>query len=231
MLALSAAATLIATAAPASAQSAPAKAPAPTKAPPLENAYVRVANSLEDVGHKSAPHGHEFAKISIFLTPGEQTIVTVADNSRDVRTVKPGDVIFDGPAIQHISINSSTTPLYIIQVEFRKKADGTRLVADAADPLTAAPGHFSLLADNPQVRVLRLRIPPGGRTPRYKNSTKTATVLLTAQHGRVTNADGTSTEVTRPEHDAFWTETPALQQIENTGREPFEAIVVELKMK
>jgi len=224
---------LLFTAARSSAQApaaAPAKVPAPTKAPALENAYVRVANSLEDVGHKSPPHGHEFAKISIFLTPGVQTLVTVADNSQDVRKVKPGDVIYDGPAIQHISINASNTPLYIIQVEFRKKADGTVLTPDKADPLVAAPTFFSVIADNPQVRVLRLRIPPGARTPQYRHGLKTATVLLTAQQARVT-AGGTSTDVTRPEHDAFWTDAPVAQQIENTGRDPFEAVVVELKMK
>lgn len=210
----------VTTAVPARAQSAA----------PLENAYVRVAHSLEDVGHKSGPHGHRFAKISIFLTAGEQTLVTTADNSRNVRRVKPGDVIYDGPVEQHVSLNTSTTPLRIIQVEFRKPADGRGPGVAADDPVSVAPKQFSVIADNPQVRVLRLTLAPGAETPRYTQRRKTATVFLSSADAEVI-AGGAASPLVRVAHEAAWSDEPVTQQLRNRSAQPLDAIVVELKME
>lgn len=208
-------------------------APTPASTPQIvENDYVRVAHSLEAVGHKSRPHGHERAKISIFLDAGEQTILTLQpEERRDARRVTPGHVIYDGPAVQHVSLNTSTTDLHIIQVEFKKPADGTASVHRADDPVAVAPSQFSVLVDNPQVRVLRWRLRPGEETPAFRSAARTAIVRLTPEVLDVTPAGGTARRQTAARHDASWSADESVQRVRNAGSEPFEAIVAEVKTR
>ncbi len=146
---------------PPSMPEAPA-APSPAPSPQVvDNEYVRVAHSLEAVGHESRPHGHERARSRSSWMPASRRFVTLQpEERRDTERVTPGYVIYDGPAVQHVSLSTSTTDLRIIQVGFKKPAS-TAAGQRADDPVAVAPSQFSVLVDSPQVRVLRWRLRPG----------------------------------------------------------------------
>lgn len=200
---------------------------------PIDNDFVRVARAVEEVGHRSRAHGHPNSKVSVFLDAGEQTLVTTADGGRNVRVVKPGDAIFDLPVVEHVSLNTAKTRLRVVQVDIKKKA-GEELVAvafDPRDPVKADPAHFSVVAENGQVRVLRLRLPAGARTAISQRVMPSVTVFLTAATLRLTGAGGAITTESPAQHDVRWEAEPSVVGYENAGANAFEAILVEVKAR
>ncbi len=115
---------------------------------------------------------------------------------------------------------------------FNNDADAAASAADdasagGADPLQVDPDHYSLEFENEKVRVLRIRYGPGEKSVMHSHPDGVA-VFLTDQEGRFELADGTER---KESDDAGTTEWAATEEHipENTGGEPFELILVELK--
>ena len=82
--------------------------------------------------------------------------------------------------------------------------------------------------EDARIRVVRLRIPPGGSLPMHDRPARVV-IPLTTNHARLWQADGT-TSVTRT--DAFhvaWSE-PTRRAVSNLAATALENIVVEIKI-
>ena len=102
-------------------------------------------------------------------------------------------------------------------------------VALAQDPVKVDAKHYTVEFENSQVRVLRIKVGPGEKSIMHRHPNAVA-IFVTELNGKFTFPDGTTQDVTRKAGDVMW--TPAVtHQPENTGAQPMEVILVELKSK
>src|SRR5687768_13084386 len=66
-------------------------------------------------------------------------------------------------------------------------------VAAAQDPVKVDPGHYKVLIDNPAVRVLRIDVAAGGKSPMHSHPDSLVVPLTTAST-RFTMPDGTTVD-------------------------------------
>jgi beta-alanine degradation protein BauB len=99
--------------------------------------------------------------------------------------------------------------------------------ATAQDPVAVAPTLYKVEVDNAWVRVLRTIRAPHGRSPMHSHPA-TVVVCLTDSHQRVTNANGTVSDVSHRAGDVLYNE-PVTHAEESLSDQPLEAVVVELK--
>jgi len=81
--------------------------------------------------------------------------------------------------------------------------------------------------ENDQIRVVRWVVSPGDKTAKHSHPASLI-VLLTDYDGRVTTADGKSTEAHFKAGAAMWREA-LTHVVENIGQHPMEGIIVEPK--
>jgi hypothetical protein len=79
-----------------------------------------------------------------------------------------------------------------------------------------------------QVRVLRLRLGKGEKTPAYQAMFEHLLVPLTAARLKTEDAKGLVKSVTYRRGEVQW-QMPGTQSDENTGGRPYEAIIVEFQ--
>ena len=97
----------------------------------------------------------------------------------------------------------------------------------AQDPVKVDPNHYTVEFENTQVRVLRIKYGPHEKSVMHRHPNSVAIFQTDAQvkfsfpNGKTQDASGKAGQVT-------W--NPATTHLpENTGEQPFEVIVVELK--
>jgi quercetin dioxygenase-like cupin family protein len=99
----------------------------------------------------------------------------------------------------------------------------------AQDPVKVDSKHYSVEFENSQVRVLRIKVGPHEKSIMHRHPNAVA-IFLTDTNGKFTFPNGTSQDINNKAGDALW--TPAITHLpENTGDQPFEVILVELKGK
>jgi quercetin dioxygenase-like cupin family protein len=99
----------------------------------------------------------------------------------------------------------------------------------AQDPVKVDSTHYTVEVDNSKVRVLRVKVGPGEKTPMHGHPDS---VLISRTDGRVkfSYPGGKTEEVTMKAGDVMW--VPAVKHAgENLSDQPLEVIVVELKAK
>ena len=103
---------------------------------------------------------------------------------------------------------------------------GNGLAQDAAK---VDPKHYKVEFENDKVRVLRASYAAGEKSVMHGHPDAVA-VLLNDMKGNFTFPDGTSEERTGKAGQVLW--TPATKHMPaNSGDQPYEVIVVELKTK
>ena len=101
--------------------------------------------------------------------------------------------------------------------------------AFAQDPVKVDGNHYKVEFENDQVRVLRVKVGAGEKSTTHSHPDAVA-IFVTDANGKFTFPDGKTEAITRKAGDALW--TPAVtHQPENTGSQPFEVILVEMKGK
>ena len=97
----------------------------------------------------------------------------------------------------------------------------------AQDAVKADPKHYTVLVDNPQVRVLRIRYAPHETSFRHSHP-NSVIVYLTDAHNKFLLGNGKTIEASGKAGQAAWApggvHTPT-----NLADKPMEAILVELK--
>src|SRR5947209_13394623 len=103
------------------------------------------------------------------------------------------------------------------------------LAAQTTTPQNASPDpeHETIEFENGQVRVLRVRIPPRGKSVMHSHPNR-VTVPLTVQHSRATTSTGTVEERDRKPGQVFWA-AGNTHMTENLSDELLETLIVEIK--
>jgi quercetin dioxygenase-like cupin family protein len=101
--------------------------------------------------------------------------------------------------------------------------------AQAQDPVKVDSAHYTVEFENAQVRVLRVKVNPGEKSVMHWHPNAVA-IFLTDATGKFSFPKGEPQELVRTAGNVLW--TPAVTHLpENTGNQPFEVILVELKSK
>lgn len=95
------------------------------------------------------------------------------------------------------------------------------------DPVKVDSQHYTVILDNPTVRVLRIHYPVGAKSVMHSHP-DAIFVALTASKGRFTTPDGKFQDLDMTSESALY--TPAgIHSPANTGTTPIEGILVEFK--
>jgi uncharacterized RmlC-like cupin family protein len=192
----------------------------------LENDEVKVARALEKYQVVGKFHQHDMNRVMVYLQSGRQRFEYQDGRKPAVFDWKAGQVVWSPPSGMH-SPEVLDHDFDIIEIEL--KTPGTdKAITGNLDPLKVDPGHYKLEFENPQVRVLRVRIPAHGVAPMHAHSTDRVTVFLTDQDFRIKDSTGKVTTVEHKAGDVAWG-TPIEHSEENLSNEPFEAVTVEIK--
>ena len=103
------------------------------------------------------------------------------------------------------------------------------LAAAAQDAAKVDPGHYKVLIDNPSVRVLKVAVSPGAKSPMHSHPDAMLISLQDAK-ARFTLPDGKTQDMDIGKETASY--TPATTHSPtNVGTTPVDAILVEFKAK
>ncbi len=102
------------------------------------------------------------------------------------------------------------------------------MVGTALDPLRVAPANFTLVFENSQVRVLRLKLDPRQSAPMHEYTLSHLVVCMTDLDARITSQEGEAEVAQRKLGDFSWS-GPSQQKIDNLADQPLETVILELK--
>jgi len=193
----------------------------------FENDQVKVMRALEKPHVKGKFHEHSRNRVMIYLQPGTQRFEYQGGKPPEVFEFKESDVKWSEASGMHSPEVVSNDPFNIIEIELKTSGSGRPIVSNL-DPVKIDPKHYKVEFENPQVRVLRAKIEPHGRTPMHEHSLNRVTIFLTDQEFRVTDSHGKIDIVKHKAGEAVWG-TPITHTEENLSDQPFEVIAVELK--
>jgi len=192
----------------------------------IENNEVKVARALEKNQVVGKFHQHDMNRVMIYLQSGRQRFEYQDGRQPAVFDWKAGQVVWSPPSGMH-SPEVLDHDFDIIEIELKNPGTDKAITGDL-DPLKVDPGHYTLEFENPQVRVLRVRIPPHGVAPMHAHPTDRVTVFLTDQNFQTKDSTGKVTTVEHKAGDVAWG-TPIEHTEQNLSDQPFEAVTVELK--
>ena len=98
----------------------------------------------------------------------------------------------------------------------------------ARDPLKMDPEHYKVEIENNQVRVLRLHLKRGEKTPMHDEVFERLLVPLTAARLNLADAGGSVKTATYKQAELQWL-PPGKEADENIGDGAYEALIVEFK--
>jgi quercetin dioxygenase-like cupin family protein len=192
----------------------------------IENNEVKVARALEKNQVVGKFHQHDMNRVMIYLQSGRQQFEYQDGRQPAVFDWKAGQVVWSPPSGMH-SPKVLDHDFDIIEIELKNPGTDKAITGDL-DPLKVDPSHYTLEFENPQVRVLRVKIPPHGVAPMHAHPTDRVTVFLTDQNFQTKESKGKVTTVEHKAGDVAWG-TPIEHTEQNLSDQPFEAVSVELK--
>jgi hypothetical protein len=195
---------------------------------PFDNALARVQLSAGKPGEVTKPHVHLTNRVMIYFEAGTNTI-RYPDGKVSPEHFQAGDAQWNDAMGTHTATITAAGPVDIVHVELKSPPKMVPTVKFAArDPLAVDARHFKLEMDNNQVRVLRLRLRKGEKTATYQEVFEHLLVPLTAAMLKTADAKGVVKEAAYRRGEVQW-QMPGTEADENTGGEPYEAIMVEFK--
>lgn len=193
----------------------------------FENDQVKVIRALEKPHVNGKFHQHKLNRVMIYLQPGRQRFEYQDGRSAKVIDWHAGEVDWSTPEGMHAPEVISDEAFNIIEIELKTPGTGKPIVSDL-DPVKIDPKHYKVEFENPQVRVLRVKIEGHGVAPMHEHSVNRVTVFLTDQEFRVKDSHDKIDTVRHKAGDAVWG-TPTTHTEENLSEKPFEVLAVELK--
>jgi hypothetical protein len=193
----------------------------------FENDQVRVLRALEKPHIKGKFHEHTRNRVMIYLQSGRQRFEYQDGRPPDVFDWSEGEVKWSEANGMHSPEVTSNDAFNIIEIELKTAGTGKSIAGDL-DPVKIDAKHYRVEFENPQVRVLRVKIEAHGVAPMHQHSLNRVTVFLTDQEFRVTDSQGKVSIVKHQAGDAVWG-IPTTHLEENLTGNAFEVIAVELK--
>lgn len=203
-----------------------ASIPTAPSAPLFENNEVKVVRALEKYPTPGKFHQHEMNRVMIYLQSGRQRFEYQDGRQPAVFNFHAGQVVWSPPTGMHAG-TVLDHDFNIIEVELKTTGAGKPITGNL-DPLKVDPGHYKLEFENPQVRVLRVKIGPHGVAPMHEHPTDRVTVFLTDQNFETKDSTGKVQMVQHKAGDVGWS-TPIEHTEKNLSNEPFEAVSIEIK--
>jgi quercetin dioxygenase-like cupin family protein len=200
--------------------------PVNPSAPLFENDQVKVTRAMEKRGVQGKFHQHDMDRVMVYLQSARQQFEYQDGRKTEVFDWKAGQVEWNPPTGMHSPL-ALDHDFNIVEIEL-KNSGTSKAIASNLDPLKVDPNVYKLEFENPQVRVLRVTIPPHASTPMHAHSTNRVTVLLTDQKFQTKDASGKTAMVEHKAGDVVWG-TPTEHAEQNLSDEPFEAVTVEVK--
>jgi quercetin dioxygenase-like cupin family protein len=101
------------------------------------------------------------------------------------------------------------------------------VTAKAQDPVKVDPGHFKVILDNKQVRVMDVRTKPGEKLPMHSHPNHVI-YYLAGGTTKFTLADGKTDTVTSKAGQVIW-HNAETHTVENVGKTETHGLDIELK--
>jgi quercetin dioxygenase-like cupin family protein len=193
----------------------------------FENDQVRVIRAFEKPHVKGKFHEHAQNRVLIYLQSGQQRFAYQDGRPPEVFHWQTGDAKWSPANGMHSPEVTSNDAFNIVEIELKKPGTGKTITSNL-DPVKIDPKHYKLEFENPQVRVLRVKIEAHGTAPMHEHSLDRVTVFLTDQQFRVRDSHGEIKIMKHKAGDAVWG-TPTIHTEENLSNDPFEVVAIELK--
>ncbi len=176
----------------------------------FENDQVKVFRALEKAHVKAKFHEHKVNRVMVYMQNGKQHFDF--QDGRPGRDVvwKAGQLEWSTPEGIHQPEVTDDNSFNIIEVELKKP--GVAKAAQVSDATKTDKKNSKVELDNDQVRILRVKLAPHAKGGKV---TRTGNAVIAYISGAKANT-------------AEWV-TSGPSQMENTGDQALEAIVVELK--
>ena len=183
-------------------------------------------------------HNHPLNRVMVYIHPGGEKL-TYLDGSVEDLKWQAGTVKWSPAVGYHYSeippaldprvwkAPAFTTPM-IVDIGIKKAGYPGKVVGTALDPLRVAPQNFTLVLENSQVRVLRLKMGPRQSVPMHEYTLNHLVVCMTDLDARTTSPEGEAEVAQHKLGDFSWS-GPSQQKIDNLTDKPFETVVLELK--
>jgi predicted metal-dependent enzyme (double-stranded beta helix superfamily) len=195
---------------------------------PIDNQFVRVVQVHRAMpGVKTRPHRHAMNRVMIYLNAGGQNII-YEDGRVEKLVWKAGEALWSPQGGMHIAEITGSEPARIVEVELKRSASKVLLTPSARAPERLDPRHYTVDFENDQVRVTRVRLGPGEKTPMVEHKLARLVTYLTDHDLELTSEQGTSRREQRPAGKVEWV-GPAVESTHNAGAAAAEAVVIYFK--
>jgi len=183
-------------------------------------------------------HNHPLNRVMVYIHTGGEKL-TYLDGSVEDLKWQAGTVRWSPAVGYHYSelppeldprvwkTPAFTTPM-IVDIGIKKPGYPGKVVGTALDPLRVDPQAFTLVFENSQVRVLRLKMGPRQSVPMHEYTLNRLAVYITAQKVRETSAEGKVEVAEHTDGSVSWS-GPSKQKLDNLTDKPLETVIVELK--
>jgi uncharacterized RmlC-like cupin family protein len=193
----------------------------------IDNDLVKVLTVVQPSGAKSKLHEHSMNRVMIYRNAGGQTLRFIGGRVEEQKW-KSGDVFWSPAGGKHTSENLTGVANTLVEIELKKAAPSAPAKTMALDPVKLAPKEYKIVLENPQTRILRVKIGPRQSVPMHEHGLPRVVVYLTDQDFKVTSEDGKVEFSKRKAGDVVFG-GKARHKEENLSSQPFEVLVVEIK--
>jgi hypothetical protein len=183
-------------------------------------------------------HNHPLNRVMVYIHNGGEKLTYLDGSVNDLKW-QAGTVRWSPAEGYHYSelppeldprvwkTPAFTTPM-IVDIGIKKPGYPGKVEGTALDPLRVDPKAFTLVLENSQVRVLRLKLGPRQSAPMHEYSLGHLVVCFTDQNVRTTSSEGKAEVAQQNVGDFKWS-GPSKQKVDNLGDKPLETVIVELK--
>jgi hypothetical protein len=179
-------------------------------------------------------HNHKLNRVLIYFRTGGERL-TYLDGSTEDLAWEP-DTVNWSPSIGFHYSGPLPTPRVDprppgptgVIIAIKKQGYPGKVVGTALDPLRIAPKEFTLVFENTQVRVLRLKLGPRQSVPTHEYTLSHLVVCMTDLNARMTSGEGEAETAQHKQGDFSWS-GPSRQRIDNLSDNPLETVILELK--
>ncbi len=201
---------------------------APTVETVVDNDRVRVLKVTVGTDHTTKMHEHKVNRVMVYLDKGGQKVF-YEDGRQVMQKWDAGEPLWSPAVGMHRVETVADRPQTIIEIELKQPGPKTPQKLGPLDPLAADPGHYGLVFENDQVRVIRVKVGPEEKAPMHEHLRARVVTYLTDADFGATFDDGRSGASHQKAGDVVWSDQVTRHSEVNNGTNTFEGVVVELK--
>jgi hypothetical protein len=193
---------------------------------PIDNEQVKVLSVVDPASRPPGRmHDHKMNRVMIYLDGGTQRLAYQEGKVEDLK-FRAGQALWSPASGMHTSQNMDAKPHRLVEIEL--KGQPKPFKAPALDPVKVHPSGYKVEIDNPQVRVIRVKMNPKQKIPLHEHALNRVVLYLKPQKIKVTPDGGAATEISPAENEVRFS-TPGRHTEENLGDGPVELLIIELK--